>query len=148
MKALRLALLLLLLLLAPAVAGVVEDAEDSLQTVSSDNPARRPLEGLPGNSQESVSSALSDPSGGATSSGSSGSSSASRPDTTSSSAPSGGLSNPSLPDAQETPLVDEVVQERNRRERSDNLMSLAGILLLLLLVVAAGLYSRRAGPED
>jgi hypothetical protein len=143
----RLATLLALLALAgPVWAGVVEDAQESLQQVPSDNPEHRPLDGTAGGSSSYTSGALDSGSAVSTSaaSTSAGSVSGQRGHGSSMGGTAHGVFPPDpIPAAQQ-----EAQRERQAREKADNTLSLAGILVLLALVAAAGLYSRRAGTDD
>jgi hypothetical protein len=128
---------------------VVEDADESLQTVSSDNPAQRPLDAVP-MTQGQGGMADYDSSGSSRNSGSGsagGSHRGSRRGGPAGTAGGGGLHGQA--DASPTPApIDHVAEKRAAQERSDNLISLAGLSLLVALVVLAALYSRRAGSDD
>jgi hypothetical protein len=143
----RILALLCLALLAwstPCLGGVVEDAEEALQGVPSDGPGLRELHGpqgavgpdriRPTSGSASQASVPSSPrrAGGANSASGSGRGGRAAPETA---AP---------PDA----LTQEAMRLRQARDSSDNALSLLGVVLLLALVVAAGIASKRLGRDD
>jgi cobalamin biosynthesis Mg chelatase CobN len=149
LRAILLAGLVLFVLGLPSLAGVVEDAEETLQTVPSDNPSQRNLDGSadrwsPGDygsaRSSSASTAPSAPSGR-----SSGNSRAANSGSGGQSAAGG-----TYPEASETPAAaeQEAARRRQARDSADTKMSLIGVLILLALVAAAGIYSKRVGRDD
>ena len=152
----RLCKALLLLLLAfwvlggqPCLAGVVEDAEDSLQTVPTDNPAgQHPLDGsgagTTANSSSSRSASLGSTASTTDSRGSTG-----LRITGAGGQGLGGGDGVALGAVPTPPAAERASTERRKaQDRSDTAMSLMGVLVLLGLVVAAGVYSKRAGRDD
>lgn len=154
MNALRAIFLIAMALFAlssPSLAGVVEDAEESLQVVPADHQGARNLDGSAGTapkgsfSQGSAGSASSTTSNAVPANGSSRNGVERQP-----ASQSGGLPAGSYPDVSETPPAaePEAVRKRQARNRADTTMSLLGVLVLLALVVAAGVYSKRVGRDD
>lgn len=148
-RALLVLLLLGFFLGGPVAAGVVEDAEEALQSVPSDNPAgHRGLDGSGGGVSAPSSSGSGNSSHTVTGPGSGGGSavtavgagpSAGSPDSLSS-----GVTAAATPTAAEQ----EASSRQKARDRSDTAMSLVGVLVLLALVIFAGMYSKRAGRDD
>lgn len=134
--------LALLMLTCPSVAGVVDDAEEALQGVPSDLPGARRLDGTGAASTPLPPPSSSTASGSRIPPGSAAEASSGAQTTTG----SGG----SGPGAQANPdaATREALEKRQARDRADNVLSLAGVLLLLALVLAAGLYSRRVERDD
>lgn len=133
--------LALLMLACPSMAGVVDDAEEALQGVPSDLPGARRLDGT-GARPPLPPPASSTASGSRIPPGSAAEAGSGAQITTG----NGG----SGPGAQATPDAPtrEVLEKRQARDRADNVLSLAGVLLLLALVLAAGVYSRRVERDD
>ena len=134
--------LALLILTCPSMAGVVDDAEEALQGVPSDLPGARRLDGtgaripLPPPASSTTSGSRIPPGSAAEA----GSGAQIRT----------GNGGGSGPGAQATPdaATREALEKRQARDRADNVLSLAGVLLLLALVLAAGVYSRRVERDD
>ena len=144
-------LLLALLILGghPCLAGVVEDAEDALQAVPTDNPAgQHPLDGS-GTAATANSSFSRSVSSGSTVS-TAGSRGSTGPRTTGAGGRGvGGGAGVDPAVVSTSPAAESAATEQGKaQERSDMAMSLMGVLVLLGLVVAAGVYSKRAGRDD
>jgi cobalamin biosynthesis Mg chelatase CobN len=140
----------LLALASPSLAGVVEDAEESLQVVPADHQGARNLDGSAGSLPKGSLSQGSTGSSSSTASSGVSANSASKGIVRQPNGQSGGQAAGSYPDVSETPPAaeQEAVRRRQARNRADTTMSLVGVLVLLALVLAAGLYSKRVGRDD
>lgn len=149
LRILPLLLLVVLSLGGPSLAGVVEDAEEALQTVPSDNPnGQRALDGSGAAVSSAPGSVGSERFDGASGGVNSGSRNLSSTTSGAGGGPSAGGG--AAPAAEATPdaAAREAESRRKARDRSDTAVSLIGALVLLALVAAAGLYSKRAGRDD
>ncbi len=147
LRSLLLILLALLALGGPVAAGVVEDAEEALQAVPTDNPAGQ--RSLDGGGDAASADGLSSDSGGSDATGGLGSQGG-RAVTAAGAGGDGSVGKGGFPAAEPTPVPaeQEATRRRQARDRADTVMSLVGVLVLLAMVVAAGMYSKRSRRDD
>lgn len=132
----------------PVVAGVVEDAEQALSSIPSDNPeGKRRLGGEGEDSPFSPGSrSIHQVRASGNSTAASTRSRSSRTKATSET--SGAASAPvGMKEASDS-APDEANELRRARDKADNLTTSFSLLVLFLLIAAAGLYSRRSGRDD
>ncbi len=142
----RLILVLLVVLTTGALAGVVEDAEETLKGVPADGPARAQLKSSQSQPRPYPQASSSSATRSASSTGSGSSSPGSRNSGSSSGLRDGGVTATSEP----TPgLESEQARRRRTQDSKDMALSFGGVLLLLLFVAVATYYGRRlSGTSD
>ncbi len=142
--------LVLLVLGGPVLGGVVEDAEESLKSIPTDNPSGKRFTTASGVAPVGEAPRATRPSATYESDPGAGANGRRYGVQRSGPGSSRATSRASSPEGTPTPSAEVASgrKEREKRDRADAATSFVGALVLLALMAGAGLYSKHIGRDD